>query len=55
MYRAKEPLYIEWARAHNPGDLIDDERVEQYGWQDKVEPVAEKKTGRGKASDETLK
>lgn len=40
MYRAKQPLYIDWARAHNEGDLIPEEKVKQFGWENKVEKVS---------------
>jgi hypothetical protein len=36
-YVAKEPLFIGLVRAHNPGDVIPAEKVERFGWHDKVE------------------
>jgi hypothetical protein len=33
---ATEPLFIETARAHNPGDVVPAENVERYGWQKQV-------------------
>lgn len=45
-YRAKKPLHIGFARAHNSGDLVSAAQVEKYGWQEQVEKVsaAEAKT-----------
>lgn len=50
-YRAKEPLFIDWVRAHNEGDVVDAERVERFGWADKVEKVSD--GGRGKKADDS--
>lgn len=38
-YIATEPLFIggdPFSRAHNPGDRVPADHVEQYGWADKV-------------------
>lgn len=33
---ATEPLFIGTARAHNPGDLVRADTVDENGWQGKV-------------------
>jgi hypothetical protein len=35
-YIATAPLFVGFARAFNPGDVVPDEHVEKYGWQDGV-------------------
>lgn len=49
MFRATAPLFIGVFRAHNPGDLVDGERVAKYGWQDRVEPVKATESGQSAA------
>jgi hypothetical protein len=35
-YIATAPLFVGYARAHNPGDVVPDANVEEHGWQDGV-------------------
>jgi hypothetical protein len=39
-YIATEPLFLDnqFSRAHNPGDMVPADHVEQYGWAGKVRP-----------------
>lgn len=46
VFRAVKPLFVGIFRAHNPGDLVDADRVEKYGWRDSVEPVKDTESAR---------
>lgn len=60
---ATQPLFIGFARAHNPGDLVPAANVKEHGWQDGVaregtkaaedalEAAAEPDAGTGQASE----
>lgn len=48
-YKAKESLYIGFVKARNEGDVVSDEDVKKYGWDNQVEKVAEKKADSGPA------
>lgn len=42
-YVAKQPLYIGLARARNEGDVISEEDMKKYGWEDQCEKKEDKK------------
>lgn len=60
---ATQPLFIGFARAHNPGDIVPAANVDEHGWQDGVaregtkaateaqEAAAEPDAGTGQASE----
>jgi hypothetical protein len=54
-YVAKEPLFIGLARAHNPGDVIPAEKVERFGWHDKVEKVKAHRAAADEDEEDTKK
>lgn len=49
---ATAPLFVGMARAFNPGDVVPDEHVEQYGWHDGVTREGSKAATEAQTPDE---